>query len=262
LGAQVAWATLYFLAAFVKIDESWVVGSYFSALELGLPVFPDATIPLITQGVILAECFLSWGLLSQKFRRVSFVFWLVFHLYSVLMVGFFYPTRCVLFLVVLFLDGPLAISYRQLINTTNLILLSSLLVIQVGWIGVPENTRSTLRFEGYGFNMFDTNFQCVSSYKMNGQSGTTSVLEEYSHARFRCGPRVFLERYKQYCQEKKLSSLEWKLWQSLNGGPFYEIVNTKNACSLSFSLFRPKPLDRVRRSGPHWLSQKKCFRCQ
>jgi len=237
LGAQVAWVVLYFLAAFVKIDESWIVGSYFSTLELGLPLFPNSSIPFVTQGVLIAECFLSWGLLNKKFHRLSLIFWLIFHVYSVLLVGFFYPVRCVLFLIVLFWDLPTLDSFRSKLSTVTVSLLTLLIVMQVSWIGVPENTRQTLRFEGYGFNMFDSNFQCISQIKTHAGNQQLVALEEYSQARFRCGPRMFLERYKRKCKKSNLDSMEWRLWQSTNGNPFYEIVNTSNACNLEFSLF-------------------------
>lgn len=236
-GAQVMWALCCFLAAFVKIHESWIVGSYFSSLALGLPFFPDSVIPLVTQGVIIFEIFLSWGLLTQRWRMLSVAGWLTFHIYSVILVGFYYPVRCVTMLLILFIaTKPNSTGIRQL-NGLSIVLMAFMIVLQMMPLAFNEDNKRTLRWEGYGFNMFDANFQCVNRITWTKNSKVTKQTREHFYSRMRCGPNTFLERIKILCETKKPDNVTWTLRQSLNGGPFKEIIKSNDACNLQFSLF-------------------------
>ncbi len=236
-GAQVSWAICYFLAAFVKIHESWIVGSYFSSLSLGLPLVPKIFIPFLTQSVIIFEIFLSWGLLSEKYRKFSLVLWTIFHVYSVVLVGYYYPTRCILILYSLFL-GKLSEEKKFLkISPLSLLFFGIVIFFQVVPLLYSEDQKRTLRFEGYAYNMIDANFQCVNKTTkvMNGLR--QEQIEQNTSSMHRCSPRLMLERIKIQCEKNANTQMEWILYQSINGNPFYEIVNEVNACELKFSLF-------------------------
>ena len=96
----------YVLSTMAKLHPSWIEGSYFSALKTGLPIFPDWSIPLFTNLVIMAEMLGSWFLLSNKpkVQKIAFWFFVVFHLYSGILVGYRYPATVLPFLIILF--GP------------------------------------------------------------------------------------------------------------------------------------------------------------
>jgi hypothetical protein len=56
---------LYFLSTATKIHPGWLMGTYFSTLQTGLPIFPDATIPVWTGIVIFMEMIGTWFLFSK-----------------------------------------------------------------------------------------------------------------------------------------------------------------------------------------------------
>lgn len=236
-GAQVSWALCYFLAAFVKIHESWIVGNYFSSLSLGLPFVPKMMIPFVTQAVIVFEVCFSWGLLSKKYGKSSLILWTLFHIYSVILVGFYYPTRCILVLFSLFLNQSNVDKKVLNLSPSVILFFSTIVFFQIIPLAYQEDPKKTLRFEGYAYNMIDANFQCVSKITKIIDGEKQEVIEQNSRSMHRCSPRFFLERIRIQCQQFKFNRIEWQLYQSVNGNPFIEIVNEGDACKLNFSLF-------------------------
>lgn len=235
--AQVSWAICYFVAAFVKIHPSWIVGSYFSSLSLGLPFFPHAIIPIVSQGVILFEIFCSWALLTKKYRLVSLVLWTLFHVYSVILVGFYYPTRSIIILFALFLDEiPINKNIKQL-NSFVMAFFVAIFSFQLLPLLYNEDSKVTLRFEGYGYNMFDANYQCVNNVIQYKDGIKTDFSQQQSRSRYRCSPHLLLEKIRILCEKNKPEKISWQLIQSINGEPFHELINEENACQLKYSLF-------------------------
>ena len=97
----------YVLASTIKIHEGWVLGTYFSSLKTGLPIFPKWSIPLLTNSVIFMQMVGSWFLLSRKsfWQRATVLYFLVFHFYSGFIVEYRYPATVAPTLFFLF--GPL-----------------------------------------------------------------------------------------------------------------------------------------------------------
>ena len=244
-GAQVAWALCYFLASAVKISEAWLVGSYFSALSQGLPLMPNFSIPFVTQSLILFEIFASWALLTSKYRKRAFWAWTFFHVYSVILVGFHYPVRCIAMLWILFLPliHPQVFSREyqskpKALNGVMLLFAGVLVGMQMLPFLYEEDARSSLRFEGYGYNMFDANFQCFGKITVHKALGPPRVFSYVNqNSRFRCNPRLFLEKVHQRCENSPGSRVALELTKSINGGPFYRIVDLADACHVQFSLF-------------------------
>src|SRR5262249_43866309 len=81
---KAAFVLFYFLSGTVKLDSTWVLGTYFTTLKTGLPIFPDALIPVFTNMVIFSQIIGAWFLLStQRFlQRCAVAFFTFFHLYS------------------------------------------------------------------------------------------------------------------------------------------------------------------------------------
>jgi hypothetical protein len=105
---RLCWCLLLLLAAQVKFHEAWAAGAYFTSLELGLPIFSSFLsrefIPLISNSVIFLEIWGAFGLLAKSptLRKVSFTLWVIFHLYSITLVQFHYPVRCLMVLLIAF----------------------------------------------------------------------------------------------------------------------------------------------------------------
>ena len=90
---KLAFVLFYFLAATIKIHEGWVLGSYFTSLTTGLPIFPDAVAPLVTNFVIFMQIVGAWFLLSKNllYQRIALFYFVAFHLYSGILVEYRYP---------------------------------------------------------------------------------------------------------------------------------------------------------------------------
>lgn len=231
--AQVTWALAYSLSAAVKLDDSWILGTYFTPLELGMPFVPRELIPLGSLFVIFLEIIVSWTLLSDRLKQASTWIWTGFHTYSVILVGFFYPTRCIASLWTLFLgQSPQENPAPKVLNKKTFLFLFLMTGLQVIPYTFAEEPRMIMRWEGYGFNMFDANFQCLIEYKYGNQREVI-IRKSSMH---RCSPRKYLDLAKMRCAREK-KPVSYRMIKSINGEPFYEIVKLENACREDFLMF-------------------------
>ena len=107
---------LYFLASTVKIHEGWILGTNFSSLVTGLPLFHELSIPFFTNLVIILEMMGSWFLLSSNkyLQRLVFIYFIIFHFYSAILVQYLYPTVLLPALLILF--GPKIRNFKVPLN--------------------------------------------------------------------------------------------------------------------------------------------------
>ncbi len=237
--AKVTFVLLYFLSATVKIHEGWIAASYFTTLVGGLPWISAALAPVATNIVIVEQIIGSWFLLSKKklAQRLAFAFFVFFHLYSIVLVGYRYPSTALTMLVVLF--GPMYRFTQVSFNRTtivNWIFIVLLFVLQfLPIIAVPGDQRITLEANSYGFNMFEANHQCVSRvvYTLPGGETTTRVFES-DKAWDRCNPYMSWLQIKNQCDAGTATAAAWTFDHSINGHPFYRIVDVENACTLTY----------------------------
>lgn len=229
---------VYSTSAAVKFDNSWIVGSYFSSIKGGLPLFPTAWIPFLTNGVILFEIFSPWMLLftSEKKKNIVLVLWFVFHIYSISIVGFKYPLQCMAVLVPLFLDiekipkGQLIFkkhlrSYFFIIGMYALFFLNFL---------IPGDTNYNLKNMKLGVRMFVANHQCYS--EISPSEHGEKIIFSNNSSMIRCQPYPFWFQAKKLCRGES-SEVGWKFYSAVNGGPFYELVNQKNICTSTYKIF-------------------------
>jgi hypothetical protein len=232
----------YFLAATMKLSESWIVGSYFSSLELGLPAFPNAWIPYITNATVLFEIFTPVLLLSErrKVRLFAIAAWTLFHIYSVSLVGFPYPAHCITLLFALFLPwdseprprftGRAAVGWGLLATIG--------IMSALPWF-VNGDRLYTVQARKFGAQMFDANHQCISTETTNFRDGHQAVSQHRSSfAMWRCSPYEWLFGIQQRCKKSDIATISWQFDSSINGGPFYRIVDTQDACRLTYNEFQ------------------------
>ncbi|QQG38142.1 MAG: hypothetical protein HYS26_01135 [Candidatus Kaiserbacteria bacterium] len=233
----------YFLASLSKIHESWILGTYFSSLKTGLPLFPDWSIPIWTNLVIFMEMVAAWFLLSGRrlLQRAVFIFFVAFHLYSGIFVGFRYPATVLPTLLILF--GPLyaytppPLTRRALAGW---ILVSLMFMAQLSPLLVRGDEKLTLEANKFGLYMFESNHQCVSSATVFLKDGTQyEVRAESVSARSRCDPYYYWFSLRAPCErDQAIGRIVWTFDHSINGGPFLRIVDEQDACSLSYDPFR------------------------
>lgn len=242
--AMFAIVFFYFLSTAAKIHETWILGTYFTSLETGLPIFPDSLAPVFTNLVIVMEMVFAWFLLSRNMvlQRAAFIFFVVFHLYSGILVGYHYPLIVLTPLLILF--GPF---YRPMEIPRDwksipgwsfaLILLCLQMVSHV----IPGDEKLTLEGNFYGLYMFEANHQCtIRVYDM--QTGEAIRRHVSTNARSRCSPYAYLKRLQHhYCAHGNIKSgakYGFSMEHSINGGPFYRIVKERDLCALEYKPFQ------------------------
>lgn len=274
---KLVFVLLYFLSATTKIDPTWVLGTYFTTLKTGLPIFPTFLTPLFTNFVIFMQIVGAWFLLSRTvvLQRLVLIFFVIFHLYSGIFVLYHYPSIALLPLLILF--GPLYTYTQPPTSRTSLpswLFIGAVMLFQIpGFlIPLPGDRRLTLEGNRYGMFMFEANHECVATIRTyrndiplpEKETISTSTLsscsgfycltetKQYAEAglavderRFesvsawnRCDPYPYWARYHAQCARNPgIVRIAFTFDHSINGGPFYRIVDTPNICSLSYAPF-------------------------
>lgn len=232
----------YIMSTVAKIHPAWIEGAYFTNMRIGLPLFPDWSIPFLTNFVMVMEMIGAWFLMSKnKFlQRTVLVFFVVFHLYSGVLVLYRYPATVLPMVLILF--GPL---YRYSpVPFTKRAIISWVFVLSVFMIQfspklIYGDEKLTLEGNKYGLYMFESNHQCISEVAIQYKNGRTDhrVVTKNS-ARYRCAPYSVWFHYNQVCERSpEIESIAWTLDHSINGDPFLRIVDTENVCSLEYKAF-------------------------
>jgi hypothetical protein len=230
----------YALSTVSKIHPGWIEGGYFTALKTGLPLFPDWSIPVWTNLVIVMEMVGSWFLMSRNLvlQKVVLVFFTIFHLYSGILVEYRYPATVLPFVLIAF--GPLYRFTKVPLDKKSLIgwgFICLLVALQFSPKFIEGDEKMTAEGNKYGLYMFEANHQCFSEASIYYSDGQIKKETYYGNsARNRCEPYHRWFRFKQICERRDMvSRIEWQFNHSLNGGPFYRIVDEKDVCSLEYS---------------------------
>jgi hypothetical protein len=243
--ARLTFVLLYFLASTIKIHEGWILGTYFTALSTGLPLFGNAVAPLVTNFVIFMQIVGTWFLMSRNMllQRSVLVYMILFHLYSGILVGYRYPTVALVMLLVLFALNtkqtwtPVPLSRKAVASW---LFIALLFVLQFIPIAIPGDQKLTLEGNFYGLFMFEANHQCVSNTSATFTSGTVRERTRQSgDSTWRCDPYEYWFNLKQAClRNENIERIAWTFDHSINGGPFYRIVDTQNVCELDYKPFQ------------------------
>jgi hypothetical protein len=238
---RVFFLILYFLASTIKIHEGWILGTYFTALETGLPLIGDYLTPIATNIVIISQMVFAWFLFKPKNTlpfKLSFGFFLFFHLYSGIIVEYRYMITSIPLLVILFLL-PEEVVYKKDRAIFPTLLFIALLLLQSIAIRIPGDQKLTLEGNKYGLYMFEANHQCIASYTTNYLNGnSTKETKQNSDARNRCDPYENVYSYKYKCRQSGVKNINFTFDHSINGHPFYRIVDTEDLCKLTYTPFK------------------------
>jgi hypothetical protein len=220
-----------------KIHPSWVLGQYFTAMVQGLPIFPMGSEIFMTNLVIVMEMFGSWFLLSKHrlIQRSVFLFFVVFHLYSGILVGYRYPTTVLPTLLILF--GPwfqvpkIPLDLGVIPGWT---LIGTLLFAQLIPQMIEGDEKLTLEGNFFGLYMFESNHQCFGTIKTGDK-----VVRNFNsiNPRLRCDPYEYWFRAKNAFCRKSGEAYSFQMNHSINGGPFYRIVDEPDLCTLEYKAF-------------------------
>ncbi len=252
---KLALVSLYTLSTVAKIHPTWIAGTYFSPLKTGLPLFQDWSIPLYTNLVIFMEMVGVWFLMSSNklLRRGALIFFIFFHLYSGLLVGYRYPTTVLPTLLILFgpMYRPLSIPFdRRAIAGWSLIIL--LCCMQFTPRLIYGDEKLTMEGNRFGLYMFEANHQCISATEIEYLNGESVMGKRESHsARNRCDPYSYWFRLKKACERNpNVAHIRWTFDHSINGGPFLRIVDVPDACALEYYPFKHNDWIRTEYDNP------------
>lgn len=240
---RVAVVVFYVFAGIIKLTPSWISGEYFSALSQGLYLFPDMLIPVATGAVILMELVLVWYLLSSRreYRLSVLAILFVFHTYSVIYVGFTYPTVVLPMVLVVFLSNEeVRIRVRTFMRSiAGTVIVGFFVAVHLVPLFIHGDVRITLEGNKYGNYMFRANYQCESRATFVHTSGRAVVKDSTSFfANYRCDPYGHYFYLKQMCvNDETIERIAWTFDTAVDGSPFMRIVNVENACELEYTPF-------------------------
>ena len=237
---KVALVSFYFLSTATKIHDAWVLGTYFSALNTGLPFFPDWSLPVWTNQLIFMEMVGAWFLLSKRpwLQKSVAAYYIFFHLYSGVLVGYRYPSTVLPTLIILF-----ALFYRYQeppFDKKSIIgwfFVGIWFFVQTIAFWIPGDQKFTQEANKVGIYMFESNHQCVSSIMFHFKDGgIATVRRTNDSARNRCNPFDYLQKIKYRCAHgaRSVARAEWTFDHSINGRPFYRQVDVDDACTLEY----------------------------
>ena len=166
----------YVMSAVVKLSPSWLAGEYFNSMSNKLPLLPKVgwVVAAASVGVIILEALvpLCWFTGIAWLRRISFGAFILFHLYSGVVVGFLYTTLMLPLVVAAFLrfNRPLLAGYR--FSRRHLPVFGIFAIVILGGLYhfvLPGDVRLTGEARYFGFFMFDANRQVL--FKTEIQKG-------------------------------------------------------------------------------------------
>ena len=100
--------------------------------------------------------------------------------------------------------------------------------------------------------MFEANHQCISRISVRRTNGVEELQEDTSAiARNRCDPYRVWFRIQNQCtrEENSIDRIEWTFDHSINGGPFYRIVDERDACALTYKVLQHNEWIKVPETG-------------
>ncbi len=265
----------YFMSVTVKFSPAWIAGTYFTSMVNGAPLLPVWFVVIATNIVIFVQIVECWFLLSNNrvLQRISLAFALFFHLYSGILVNYNYPSVTLPAIAILF--GPMyrhtfpPFTRRALVGWGFVALLA---LFQLLGFVTPTDRFLTLEGNRFGMFMFEANHQCVAtvtrhfssritanndfesaagtqcdgfycvvkrSTSVSATSSAQTLRYESATAWNRCDPYEWWSRLHTICAAyPSVTSVSLQFDHSINGGPFYRIVDLPNICDVGYALLK------------------------
>lgn len=234
---------MYLASAFIKLYPSYLAGDFFNTLNNGLPLLPRVFNSLYACFVIVLLILgpiILWSK-NKLHRDVLFFILMVFHLYSIIFVGFRFPFLCIMLLYVFYLSEYDKFQFKRIYNNKLLLLLLSLMIsLQALPYLINGNHRYTAEGEKYGYYIFNTNKQCITSLTITYKDGTKKYMKSSSTDPIqRCDPYRNWFILNKTCEvNQNINNIKWLYYVSLNGSYYHKVVDTEDICKLKYRPFR------------------------
>ncbi len=258
----IAIVMIYLGAGVLKLNNEWISGS---ALYGDIGPLKWIPIQLATVYVIVLEIGISFLLLSSRrhLQKVSLIQFFIFHIYSIQIVGLFYPAVmfCVLsiFIFMFKTDTPSPRlsdiwSYRP-----HRFLIGAFILAQIYPMLLSGNSALTGEGRLVSLNMFDARAVCRHSFVINKGVGHYVQMQinlENVGTRIRCEPYLYLEFARRLCEYNRKNNdaasvslfLQTRLSSESN---FHPTVKLDDICksSPSFNPLWSNPWIETNKNG-------------
>ncbi len=227
----------YIAAGFLKINPEWLSGSamlkeifFPKALQYWAFLFV-IPLELLMAPLIYVVPFKSkaWWLIISSF--------LIFHLISWQVVGYFYPITMFLILSFYFLITAPPQKFTKPIAPALLLILFALQIFRV--FAYPNSNIDGIG-RSFSLNMLDGKPSCLNQVII--RSGTNTILTNYvpetNAPRIKCDPLIYAAYLNELChklapQTEVDFSLQTRLQSETH---FHDVLNIQNVCAKKFSV--------------------------
>ena len=252
----------YFFAAILKISNlDWLAGLAFSK-NVQFPLFFNEDIKMILCFYVLClEMIGSWFLiLKTRWKAAVYIQFIMFHIMSYFIVGYFYPVimLCLLslfLLIFIFNEKHIVLNFRNILPGAFFVLL--VIVGNTLSVFIPGDAGLTGEGRLYGLNMYDAHTECDSQIFLKFKNKTIyesfSGNREYS-LRIKCDLYIDFNTVNKICayykNEPEFIDMDWSFYSKLRSDLKYKrLVDEKNVCSknLQYSSWRKNNWIRIKK---------------
>lgn len=250
----------YFFAGILKLSNfEWMTGMAFTR-SARFPLFFNEEIKmLLCFYVVCLEIIGAWFLvLKTRWKASAYVQFILFHIMSYFIVGYFYPAvmLCVLtifLLMYLFKEQYAVLSFRNMLS--GLFFITLVIIGNTLSVFIPGDASLTGEGRYYGLNMYDANTECDSQIFLRFKNKTVqesfSAYRDYS-MRIQCEPYVDFNTVNKICayykDDPEFIDSDWSLYSKLRSDMYFQrIVNVNNICGseLQYSSWRKNNWIRI-----------------
>lgn len=234
----------YFFAGTLKLNTEWLTSVTFLR-----PLGWDQKLIEIACGfIVYLELVLSFFLLSRKFIfRISVLFiYIVFHLVSIKVVGYFYPSimSCLLMIFVLPVLFRERLEENRLRSKFSLSMILLFILFQLVPYSFSGDSALTSQGRMFSLNMLDSMSECEEFFYLKYKKEIVEVprLSEAKYAvRIQCDPLVVFAEARKYCEDEKQNpefvDMDIALISSRTSDPqFQKIFSYQNFCSRKLRI--------------------------
>ena len=242
----------YLFAGILKISNlDWFTGLVFPK-EVQMPLFFNEPIKmLLCFYVVCLEIIGTWFLiLKTRWKAAFYIQFLLFHIMSYFIVGYFYPLimMCLLslFLLIFFFKETYRMEIKK--SLSGILFITLVILGNILSVFIPGDAGFTGEGRLYGLNMYDAHTECTSQIVIKFKNKTIKEsfdsYREYA-LRIQCDPYIDFNTVHKICtyykNESDFIDIDWTLYSKLRSDVEYKkIVNEKDICQkkIKYSSWR------------------------
>lgn len=264
---QLLFVLVYFFAGLLKLNLEWLSGA---ALYGNIPGLKGESLAFATGFVVILELIACWQLLSTQtiVRWSAWISFVVFHLISIFVVGFFYPAVMLTLLLFFPYCWQRNLNFRRVELKSPGTLVG--FVVITSFQLIPSTLiLPSLTGEGryLALNMFDAKAQCSVTMLERESDRTLRELDNpFRNIGFRigCDPYLYFSHLKSRCSTNP--SLQYSLYMNIRGNhdlSYPVVISETNMCreDIQYTWWKRNAwIQIVDIKGPSSVSLSSLFR--